>query len=146
MAAQARSPVAQADANAALPLELEQAHPFEIWISNTLRIGVLISAALLSCGLLLLLVRGREAGDAASLHQLVHSPTTGVTLGPLLRHARELRASDVIRLGILALILTPVVRVAMTAVLFVAQRDWPFLGIVLVVFGVLLVGLTGVVG
>ncbi len=124
----------------------EPAHPFEIWISNTLRVGVLISAAILSCGLLLLIGRGHDPGDAASLHQLIHSPSTSISLRQLLNHLRDVHSSDVIRLGILALILTPVVRVAMTAWLFLAQRDWVFLAIVLVVLGVLLVGLTGAVG
>lgn len=122
------------------------AHPFEIWISNTLRIGVLVSAAILSCGLLLLFARGHDPGDAATFHQLVHASSTSISLRELLNHLRDAHSSDVIRLGILALILTPVLRVAMTAWLFLAQRDWVFLAIVLVVLGVLLVGLTGAVG
>ncbi|TAK72869.1 MAG: DUF1634 domain-containing protein [Dehalococcoidia bacterium] len=146
MAASARTRILPVEPGLERQPEPARAHPFEIWISNTLRIGVLIAAAILSCGLVLLFVRGHEPGDAATLHQLIHSRSTAVSLRQIIDHLRDPHASDIIRLGILALILTPVVRVAMTAWLFLALRDWVFLAIVLVVFGVLMVGLTGTVG
>jgi uncharacterized membrane protein len=121
-------------------------HPFEMWISHTLRLGVAISGTILAAGLALYFVRGTGSGHPSSLHELIHTPSTSVRLPTVLRDAAHGHASAVIQLGVLALILTPVVRVAMTAALFVAVRDWVFLAIVLIVLGILLVGLTGVVG
>lgn len=121
-------------------------HPFEMWISHTLRLGVVISGAILATGLALFFVRGTASGHPSSLHELIHTPSSSVSLPAVLRDATHARASAVIRLGVIALILTPIVRVAMTAALFVALRDWVFLAIVVVVFCILMVGLTGVIG
>ena len=121
-------------------------HPFEMWISHTLRVGVVISGTILATGLVLFLARGTASGHPSSLHELIHTPSSTVSLSVILRDAMHARASAIIQLGVLALILTPIVRVAMTAVLFVALRDWVFLAIVVVVLGILLVGLTGIVG
>lgn len=139
-----RSEIVPVDAGLPPAPEPEPAHPFEIWISNTLRIGVSIAALVLAFGLLLFFIHGHEAGEPANLHQLIHSSVVSVRLPTILAHVRHLHAADVLRLGVLALILTPVIRVAMTAVLFIAQRDWVFLVVVLLVLAILLVGLTGV--
>jgi uncharacterized membrane protein len=121
-------------------------HPFEMWISHTLRVGVFISGTILATGLMLFFARGTASGHPSSLHELIHTPSSTVSLPAVLRDAMHARTSAIIRLGVLALILTPVVRVAMTAALFVAVRDWVFLAIVVTVLGILLVGLTGIVG
>jgi len=50
------------------------------------------------------------------------------------------------RLGILVLILTPLLRVALMLVLFVLKRDFVFVAISAIVFAILLLGLTGSIG
>lgn len=52
----------------------------------------------------------------------------------------------IIGLGMLLLIATPVVRVALSAVFFLAQRDWLFVGITVFVLGVLLLSLIAGIG
>ena len=121
-------------------------HPMEIWISYVLRVGVLIAAAIIALGLLLLFVQGPGPGDPTSLHDLQArgGRAIGVDFLSLLRSALKGRASSVIQIGVLALILTPIARVAMTAVLFVAQRDRIFTAITLVVLAILVLGLIGI--
>ncbi|MBX6342071.1 MAG: DUF1634 domain-containing protein, partial [Thermomicrobiaceae bacterium] len=53
------------------------------------------------------------------------------------------RPLAVIQLGVLALILTPLARVALTAVLFVVERDWVFVAITATVLVILALGLLG---
>jgi uncharacterized membrane protein len=121
-------------------------HPMEIWISYTLRVGVLIAGAIIAVGLALLIVRGPGAGDPRSLHDLQARGDTpiNVSLPGILRGALRLHPTNVIELGVLALILTPVVRVAMTLVLFVVERDHAFIAITSIVLAILIVGLIGI--
>ena len=55
-------------------------HPFEMWISHTLRVGVVISGTILATGLVLFLARGTASGHPSSLHELIHTPSSTVSL------------------------------------------------------------------
>lgn len=116
----------------------------EIWISYVLRVGVMIAAAIILVGLFLLVVRGPAGGAPTSLHQIVNQEQQ-MTVRPavILRGVRAGQAVSIIQLGVFALILTPVVRVGMTVVLFALQRERVFTLVTLTVFLILLFGLTG---
>ena len=116
----------------------------EIWISYVLRIGVLIAAAIILVGLILLIVRGPSDGEQTSLHQIVNQEQQ-MTVRPsaILRGVGTGNAVSIIQLGVFALILTPVTRVAMTIILFALQREKVFTLVTLTVFLILLFGLTG---
>jgi uncharacterized membrane protein len=64
----------------------------------------------------------------------------------MVRGISTARPDDVMRLGILVLILTPLLRVALMLVLFVLERDFVFVAISAIVFAILLLGLTGSIG
>lgn len=117
----------------------------ELWISYVLRGGVLIAAAVIGFGVLLLLIEGPGPGDPTSLAQLDARGNRAISIDPamILAGVSQLRAASVIELGILLLILTPVTRVAMTVVLFARQHDRVFVLITCVVLVVLLFGLVG---
>ncbi len=101
-------------------------HPMEVHISRVLRIGVLIAATIIFVGLVLSFA---DAGSTtASRHQLtamLHGSSQSIPVSPTsIWHG--VTSGDpiaIIQLGVLALILTPMTRVAMTAGLFLAQRD-----------------------
>ena len=116
----------------------------EIWISYVLRIGVLIAAAIILVGLILLIVRGPSGGGQTSLHQIVNKEQQ-LTVRPaaILHGVGAGNAVSIIQLGLFALILTPVTRVAMTIILFAFQREKIFTLVTLTVFLILLFGLTG---
>ncbi len=116
----------------------------EIWISYVLRWGVIAAAIVVLIGGAVFLAAGPAARDPHSLHQLINhdysnrssiqSKITG------LKHARGLAIVDV---GLMLLILTPVVRVAMTFVLFFKLRDWLFTILTAIVLSILLLGISG---
>lgn len=126
--------------------EAAVAGPMELWISHSLRIGVLIAAVIIGAGVLLFFTRGAGPDGPNSFHELTANGGHTVPVSPasIARGVRHADASAVIGLGVLALILTPIVRVAMTAGLFAAQRDRPFVLITVAVLALLLLGLVGV--
>jgi len=125
-------------------LEAPSGPGLEIWISYVLRGGVVVAAIIILIGLVLLIIRGPAGGGPTSLHQIVASEQQ-MTVRPatILRGVAAGNAVNIIQLGIFALILTPVTRVAMTVVLFALQRERVFTLVTLTVFLILLFGLTG---
>ena len=119
-------------------------HPMEIWISHVLRFGVILAAAVILLGLVVFVVTTPSSGPT-SLHQLLHSGEAPVSPHGIIRGVANGNATSLIQLGVLALILTPVTRVAMSIALFSAQRDGVFVLITSVVLAVLVAGLTGVI-
>lgn len=90
----------------------------ERWISWTLRGGVWLSAGLLTAGLFLQARTGETASSGnLNLHQVILAlaGNAGVPAGETILYA-----------GLLALLLTPVLRVFSAAMVFWAERDWKF--------------------
>jgi uncharacterized membrane protein len=125
--------------------DLPGASTMEMWISRVLRVGVITSAIIILTGVVIFLVHGPGPAEAHSKNELLagggsqistslHSIAHGVAHGD---------AYSIIELGLLVLILTPTVRVAMTAVLFIRQQDWIFVAITSVVLFILVLGLIG---
>ena len=115
----------------------------EILLGKVLRIGVLTAASIIILGVILFFARehggvsyDQALGKGLTIHSL--SPRT---IWDGLRHGSS---RDVIFLGVLALILTPITRVAMTVWLFLHQRDWIFVACAGFVLVVLVLGLVGI--
>ncbi|MES2746706.1 MAG: DUF1634 domain-containing protein [Bdellovibrionota bacterium] len=104
----------------------------ELKISYFLRYGVFISAFFLAVGWLGEFI---HAPDAIS-HFQVYSP---VSLLQMIQTA--LRESDIFRLssllGLALLVSLPIIRVFLTAYLFIRNRDWYLASMAIFVFGVL---------
>ena len=127
----------------------------EIWISVVLRCGVAASAGIILIGVICLARTGATGYariGAASLQDVVaFHAATGPGYFPLswtaiLRGVSAGGAYSIIEVGILTLIGTPVLRVALSVLFFLAQRDWLYVAITLFVLGVLLLGLVLGVG
>ena len=124
-------------------------------ISAVLRGGVLLSAAVILFGVLLLALT-RETGYALLLPHhlsdiLAFHPATGPGYFPtapatVLRGALAGKPYAIIGLGMLLLIATPVVRVALSVVFFLVERDWLYVGITVFVLTVLLLSLVAGIG
>ncbi len=127
----------------------------ELVISYGLRIGVLLSAAVILAGVVQFAL-SRHTGYAQLLpHHLrdliTYHPKTGpgvfpTTVGEVVQGAVAGRPYAIIGLGLLLLILTPIVRVALSVFFFLSQRDWLYTGITLLVFCILLLSLATGVG
>jgi uncharacterized membrane protein len=111
-----------------------------------MRAGVLLGAAAIAVGVLLLALSGSTGYGQALPHGLGallslpppgsrgHFPTTpGAALGGAL----DGKPYAVIELGIMLLIATPVARVALGAALFACERDWLYVTVTAVVLAVL---------
>jgi uncharacterized membrane protein len=65
------------------------------------------------------------------------------TIAGILAGVRTFHGRNIIQLGLLVLIATPVARVAFSVVAFALERDWLYVGITLLVLVVLLFSLAG---
>ncbi len=119
-------------------------HPIELWIAYTLRAGVILAALIIASGVVVYLVRGAGPNDPRTLSELLHTHATSVTLRQIIHDAVRGHGTALIELGVLVLILTPIIRVGMTMLLFVGERDAVFLAIVSIVFVILVIGIVGV--
>lgn len=123
-------------------------HPMDLWISAVLRYGVLTAGVIILIGLVLYIIQGTGAGGPASLHELTAGGGHSISVTPadIVRGVAHGHAIAVIQLGVLALILTPITRVAMTMVLFLATGDRIFTLITAAVLLILIFGLIGIAG
>ena len=118
----------------------------ELVVSALLRYGVTISLVLVVLGALLLLVTCETGygsmGDLASLLNAQDAPTAcwPHTPAAIVSGALALRPYAIILLGLLVLILTPVLRVAVSVLLFLYERDHTYVAITLFVLSVLVIG------
>lgn len=119
--------------------------PMTVAISAILLAGVVGSVAVMTLGLGLLVATGETGYDQTLTLPLLQAPVGTVvfptTVNGVLRGAAELRPVAVIELGALLLIATPVLRVAASVLLFVAEKDQLYAGITAVVLAVLLMSI-----
>lgn len=117
-------------------------HPMVLAISWLLVVGVALSAGIVIGGLLLLALTGQTGYQNALTPGLVYARPAAVdfprTLGNVVQGAVALKPFAVIELGLLLLVATPVVRVAVTILLFLWEKDYLYTGITLVVLLLLL--------
>jgi uncharacterized membrane protein len=116
------------------PQHVQLSRRVEIIISQVLRGGVLLSAAIISIGVVLFYIHyfsvaGHVLDTAAFPHSLV-SVAQGLMRGDPLA---------IIVLGLLVLLATPVARVAVSIVAFGFERDWRYVVISTVVLLVLII-------
>lgn len=99
----------------------------EVRISHVLRAGVALSLALIVAGTLVSFLRHPDYLDSArALTRLTEPGTAPHTLGAVLSGLLRGRGQAVVMLGLMVLMLTPIVRVAMSLVLFLRERDRAF--------------------
>jgi uncharacterized membrane protein len=123
--------------------------PMERVISVVLRAGVLLAAAIICWGVIALAVT-RSTGYAPIVRdhlsllfhfRLDRGPAFFPTTVPaVLAGVAHGRPYAIIALGLLVLIATPVLRVALSAVFFAVERDWVYTAITLLVLVVLVGG------
>jgi uncharacterized membrane protein len=99
-----------------LPAGVSLAHTRDLndAVHRILVIGLVISTALLLTGIILDLVTGRSL------------PTVTLVPGQAFAAVIALRPSGFLSLGLLVLLVTPIVRVIGSIIVFVWERDWRF--------------------
>lgn len=110
-------------------------------ISILLRTGVAISSLfVLAGGVLYLIKHGQEPPD---YHIFLGEPSQLRSVWGIMKQAVSFSGGGTIQFGLLLLIVTPVMRVAFTAVSFIIQKDRVYAGVTLIVLSVLLFSLAG---
>lgn len=110
-------------------------------VGNMLRAGVLLSGMVVLLGGAIYLARH---GDQVPDHRTFHGePEELRTLSGILQTTAELRGRGMIQFGILLLIATPVIRVIVLGYAFFRQADYLYVGVSVVVLGILLASLFG---
>jgi len=108
-------------------------------VGNLLRIGVLLSAAVVLLGAIcFLLQHGGEPADYRVFHA---QPPAYRSLPAVVRAVRPSDCLAVIQLGLLLLIATPIARVAFSLAAFLLERDRVYVAATFVVLCVLLFSL-----
>lgn len=111
----------------------------ELLISSLLRIGVISSLIVVTVGLVVSFVH--HPGYLGSLRMqdvLANSHTTWHSLAGLSDGLRHLRGEAIIMAGLLLLIATPVMRVAVSIVAFIFERDAVFVAVTAFVLAMLI--------
>ena len=101
----------------------------EVVISNVLRGGVLLSALIIAAGVALFYVRRAQTG-------LLDHPYPS-TLAAVWSGLTQGSPVAIIALGLLLLLATPVVRVAVSIFAFSLERDWRYVAITVLVLAIL---------
>lgn len=105
-------------------------------ISRLLRAGTTIAALVVLCGAVLYL---RQAHGVAPDYRHFHgTPSPATRIAPILDGIRHRDSRSILRLGILVLILTPILRVAYCVYGFAAQKDKLYAAISAIVLAILL--------
>jgi uncharacterized membrane protein len=112
----------------------------ELTISTTLRAGVIISMAIIGVGTLIsYLHHPGYLYDESELQRLTKPGAAFPhTLGEVVTGVKQAHGQAVVALGLLVLLITPVVRVAISVLAFLFERDRAFTIITIVVLGLLL--------
>lgn len=108
-------------------------------VGNLLRWGVVLAATIVAAGGALFLIRHAYEIPQHSTFEgepKIFSTLAGVFSWSTLRTGRGL-----IMAGLIALILTPIARVALSLFAFAWERDWLYVGITSIVLGLLLYSL-----
>jgi len=105
-------------------------------IGLALRIGVIVSIALVLIGVALLVVEGKGLGYSDYSIMSIRSNVNTTVIPPImaLRGLSQADGLSFIILGLMVLIATPVLRVALGIASFAMERDWLYVAITIVVF------------
>ena len=111
----------------------------ELFIGRLLQVGVLLAAAVVLIGGVMLLVQYGSA--TAAFSSFKGEPDQLRSLAAIARAAFTGDSRGIVQLGLVLLIITPLARVALTLIAFVVQRDRIFIAITSLVLAILLYGL-----
>jgi uncharacterized membrane protein len=117
----------------------------ELFIAQLLRWGVMLSFTIIAIGIGIVVVTGQTGysqihlDDVNSLVQYRVKPDFPNSLGNVFSGVLALKPYAIIALGLLLLIAIPVMRVAVSVVAFIVERDWLYVAITVFVLVVLLI-------
>jgi uncharacterized membrane protein len=116
--------------------------PIEIWISRLLRAGLAVSLCGIAVGTLISFIRHPDyLYSARALERLTAPGIAPHQLEAVLDGLARARGQALVMVGLLFLIATPVLRVALSVFIFLRERDRPMLALTLAVLILLLLSI-----
>ena len=109
----------------------------ELAVSFVLRMGVVLSAAIICLGLVLLAAKGSLA-RGTRIDAAIAFPRD---LAAVLSGVIALDPASVMLLGLLVLAATPILRVAVSILAFAIERDWRYVAVTGLVLAILIVSM-----
>jgi len=114
-------------------------HKVEIMLSMILRTGVIASLAIIVAGTIVRFAHHHDYLDSRTqLEDLRTSQSFPHSLKAVIDGVRQDRSDAIVAVGLLLLIVTPVIRVAVSIVAFAYQRDFTFVVLTAFVLGMLI--------
>jgi uncharacterized membrane protein len=115
----------------------------ELLVSRLLLAGVITSVSLIVVGTILTFAQHRDYLDSSAVLDSAVGPgaTFPHEFNALLNSTRQLRGEAIVTIGLLVLMATPVVRVAVSALAFISHRDRTYALITAAVLCLLLLSL-----
>jgi uncharacterized membrane protein len=123
-----------------MPTNKEKSRQVELVISDLLRTGVVLSLAVVVIGTVLSFLHHRSylSSDTDLRSITEHSAVFPHTMGDALLSIQRGEGRGIVIMGLLLLVATPVMRVAVSILGFVYEKDWVFVLITSTVLALLL--------
>jgi uncharacterized membrane protein len=120
---------------------MKQDRDIQLFIGALLRWGVLLSMAVVVFGGLVYLYR--HGHSVIDYSKFKGQPDLTSNFKAIIEGVLDFRGRAIIQLGILLLIATPITRVAYSAIGFMAEKDYLYVGIALIVLAIIVVSMLG---
>ncbi len=119
---------------------MKKQHDIQQLIGNTLRWGITIACSIGAIGgAIYLWKHGAEPmPDYTHFSYASEHPAEYTTLSGILAGIKTMNATSWIQLGVIALILTPIMRVVLSLVDFIQEHDWLYAAISAVVLAIII--------
>lgn len=116
-------------------------HKIEVFIGNLLRVCVIATVIVVVTGAVLYMPSAYSLYP--SYHKFIGEPAAFRSVGGIIGAAFSGDGKAIVQAGMLLLILTPILRVAVSVVAFLYEKDYMYVTLTLVVLGILLFSLSG---
>ncbi|HEY3874539.1 MAG TPA: DUF1634 domain-containing protein [Candidatus Kapabacteria bacterium] len=116
-------------------------HSIEIFIGNLLRVCVIATVAVVAVGAILFLPTAY--GNRPSYAVFRSEPAMFRSVSTILSAAFSGDGKAIMQSGMLLLILTPILRVAFSVIAFLYEKDYLYVGMTVLVLGLLIFSLAG---
>lgn len=107
-------------------------------IGWVLRSGVFLSIAICICGASIYLIK--HGHDIANYHYFTGVPAS-VQMSEIIKSVADLKGRAIIQAGIILLIATPIMRVLFSAIGFIAEKDYLYTGITILVLAIIFISM-----
>ncbi|MVN20762.1 DUF1634 domain-containing protein [Mucilaginibacter arboris] len=116
----------------------------QFYIGSLLRWGVILAMSVVFIGGIIYVYRHGQ--EKPAYHTFNGEPGFLKTISGILQGVAAIKGRAIIQLGILLLIATPIARILLSIVSFVLEKDYLYVVITLIVFGIILFSMLSGIG